>query len=153
MQNYTEKCPAYLTNTAGNYLHDSLSLVLDEAGYTLSKPQLRILLYLYEEDGLEQKLLRENVKLSKISVIKIINDLEEDNLVVRIPSENDMRNNRIFLTPLGKKLKSPLHALLDIHRNYIFAGFSEEELALYKKFLQRIIKNLTCEDCDTSNYL
>lgn len=143
MKDYTENCPAFLTNVAGNYLHEGLTKQLKESGLNLSKHQLRILFYIYEEDGIEQKRLREFIRLSKISLVKIINDLEEANIVVRVPSENDMRNNRIFLTSLGKKLKTPLLALVDAHRNQAFRGFSSEEIVLYRSMLKRIIKNLT----------
>ncbi|MHA2938901.1 MarR family winged helix-turn-helix transcriptional regulator [Vibrio sp. RC27] len=143
MKDYTDNCPAFLTNIVGNYLHQDLTNKLAESSYNLSKQQLRILFYLYEEDGLSQKQLMELIKLSKISLVKIINDLEEANVVVRVQSESDMRVNRIFLTPLGKKLKSPLLGLIDQHKADIFEGFTEEEIGLYVSLLQKVIVNIT----------
>jgi DNA-binding MarR family transcriptional regulator len=142
VKDYTDNCPAFLTNIAGNNLHAGLTERLENAGYTLSKPQLRILFYLYEEDGIEQKRMTELIRLSKISLVKLINDLEEANLVVRVQSEKDMRNNRIYLTSLGKKLKPSLYALVDQHKSVVFNGFSHEEIEIYKSMLQRMIKNM-----------
>jgi DNA-binding MarR family transcriptional regulator len=143
LKKYTDDCPAFMTNIVGNYLHEGISNKLVEAGYTVSKQQLRILFYLFEEDGIEQKRLRELIQLSKISLVKIINDLEEANIVVRIQSENDMRNNRIFLTSLGKKLRTPLLALVDQHKCEVFKGFSPEEIGLYLSMLKKMVKNMT----------
>lgn len=143
VKEYTDNCPAFLTNITGNHLHADLAKELELAGYTLPKQQLRILFYLYEENGIEQKRLCERIKLSKISLVKLINDLEAANIVVRVPSENDMRHNRIFLTSLGKKLKTPLLTLVDEHKRKIFDGFSPEEIELYRSMLKRMIHNLT----------
>jgi DNA-binding MarR family transcriptional regulator len=143
LNKYTEDCPAFLTNLAGNYLHEGLSLKLGEVDHSISKHQLRILFYLYEEDGLEQKRLRELIKLSKISLVKILNELEQANIVVRVPSENDMRNNRIFLTSLGKNLKNQLLDLVDQHKRNVFKGFSQKEIEIYRSMLKRMIGNMT----------
>ena len=141
LKNYTDNCPAFLTNIAGNYLSESLIRTLENSGYNLTKHESRILFYLYEKDGREQKQLRELIKLSKISLVKIINSLEEKNIVIRIPSENDARNNRIFLTSLGKKLREPLLGLIDEQRSKLFKGFNDEEIEIYIQFVQRLIKN------------
>lgn len=146
MSTCTNDSPAFLTNMAGNYLHEQLTKKLAESEFPVSKQQLRILFYLYEEDGIEQKRIKDYIKLSKISLVNIINGLEELNLVVRVPSETDMRNNRLFLTSLGKKLKLPLQAIVDEHRAVIFKGFSSEEMELYVSMLKRIIHNVTSSD-------
>lgn len=140
---YIDNCPAHLTNIAGNKLHDGLSNLLEEGGYTLSKPQIRILLYLFQQDGLEQKHLRNLIKLSKISVVKIINKLEEENLVLRVPNENDLRNNRLYLTPLAKKMKEPLLDLIDLHKSTAFKDISSADLNIFKSVLKKMLSNMT----------
>jgi DNA-binding MarR family transcriptional regulator len=145
LKEYTDNCPAFLTNIVGNYLHQELTNKLSESELNLSKQQLRILFYLYDEDGISQKQLLESIQLSKISLVKMINDLEEANIVVRVPSENDMRMNRIYLTPLGKKLKAPLLSLIDQHKKEVFKGFSQQEIDLYVSMLQRIVGNIVSQ--------
>lgn len=142
MKKYTDDCPAFMTNMVGNSLHVGLTKMLVEAGFTFSKQHLRILFYLYEEDGLEQKRILELIKLSKISLVKILNDLEEANIVVRVQSERDMRNNRIFLTSLGKKHRAQLLDLVDQHKSLVFTDFSPEEVDLYQSMLLRMFKNM-----------
>lgn len=140
---YTLNCPAHLTGVVDRRMRDVLMRRLRAAGYNMSGEQLHLLFYVFEEDGIGQKRLGELTKKSKIATVKAINLLEKNNLVVRIQDTEDLRNNNVYLTPLGKKIKEPLLAQVDQNTEEVFAGIDSEEIEAFKQTLKKMLKNIT----------
>jgi DNA-binding MarR family transcriptional regulator len=141
MSKYTDDCPAHLTSIAGALLEEGLSRKLKKSGYPVAKHHLRILFYVFEEDGIEQRCLLELVRRSKLSIVKGLNDLEKANIIVKIQSEGDLRSNRVYLTHLGKELKTTLLDLVDEHKREMFNNLSQEDMEAYLRVLRGIMKN------------
>ncbi len=81
--------------------------------------------------------------ISSASVGMSVKRLERAGLLVKQPDENDGRTTRLALTERGHKYaRAAREWEQSILRNK-FNGFSEEELAQYCGFLQRIKQNLT----------
>jgi DNA-binding MarR family transcriptional regulator len=142
-KNFTDDCPAYLIGLVDKHLRDSLMKSLKKEGYNLSGEQLNLLFYVFDNDGISQKNLTEMSKKKKFSAVKTINQLEEKHLVVRIQQSDDLRNNYIYLTALGKKLKEPVLELVEWHRSEAFAGVSDDDMAAYKRTLRQVMKNIS----------
>lgn len=142
-KNFTDDCPAHLTGLVDKHLREALLKRLKKEGYDLSGEQLNLLFYVFENDGISQKTLTESSKKKKFSAVKTINQLELKNIVVRIQQSDDLRNNYIYLTPLGKNLKGPLLELVEAHRTEVFNGVSDNNMALYKHILRQMMKNIT----------
>jgi DNA-binding MarR family transcriptional regulator len=140
---YTLDCPAHLTSVVDRRMRDCLKRKLQDGGFNLSGEQLHVLFYVFAEDGISQKRVGEFTRKSKIATVKAINLLERSNLVVRIPDANDLRNNKIYLTPLGKTVREPLLDLVDQNTEEVFKGISPEEITAYKQTLKKILKNVT----------
>jgi DNA-binding MarR family transcriptional regulator len=72
----------------------------------------------------------------------LIKPLEKKNLIVRVPSQADKRFRLIYLT---HKATSYREDLLDIAEHVIDEaerGISQQELAIFKKVMEQIIKNV-----------
>jgi DNA-binding MarR family transcriptional regulator len=139
---YTVNCPAHLTGVVDRRLREHLMSKLKAEGYSVSAEQLHLLFHVYEEDGISQKKLGELTNKSKIATVKAINLLEKNNLVVRVQDSDDLRNNNVYLTPLGKKIKQPLLDLVDQNTENAFRGLGDEEIEAYKQTLRKILKNI-----------
>lgn len=63
---------------------------------------------LWNEDGLPQQALADATYRDKPSTTRIIDNLEKEGMVKRIPSPTDRRSNLINLTSLGKELELPV---------------------------------------------
>jgi len=77
---------------------------LNEEGVPLTRVQLLLLLKLHEQDGQSQHSLAYITNRDKASLGRLINTLENKNLVARIPSKTDGRINHVYLTKHGKEL-------------------------------------------------
>jgi DNA-binding MarR family transcriptional regulator len=141
-KDYTVNCPAHLTGVVDRILRDALLKKLRAEGYSVSGEQLHLLFFIFDEDGISQKKLGELSRKSKIATVKAINLLEKNNLVVRIQDTEDLRNNKVYLTPLGKKIKKPLLKIVDQNTEEAFRGMSSDEIEAYKQTLRKIMKNI-----------
>ena len=139
---YTTSCPLYLTGVINKHLQEGLVKILKNDGLNISSQQVHLLLYIFEEDGVSQKRLSELTKMNKISVVKALNLLESNNFAVRIPNNDDQRNKNIYLTHEGKKIKQPVLDAIERHRKSVFAEVSHEETEIYKKVLNKMLKNM-----------
>ena len=70
------------------------------------------LVYLFNCDGNSQQEIAEKTYRDKVSITKIIDNLEKHELVFRVVDENDRRVKRIFLTKKGKALSSKIKSAL-----------------------------------------
>lgn len=111
-------------------------------GRGLSRSQWRLLAYVLRDEGMTQTELARALELERASVGQTIDTLEKKNFVERKKSPGDRRVWRIHSTPSGKRLVPELRDTIDEIEEQVFAGFSEEEIALLHQFLERIMTNL-----------
>lgn len=132
----------YLTGIADQYMRQGLIRKFKQTGYGITGEQWHILIYLYLNDGQMQKELSRLTGKSKVAIAKIINHLEESNLVVRIPNENDGRSKKVYLTPKGKKLEGIFVKIAKENLANAIKGLSPDDIETFKKSLRQIIANM-----------
>jgi len=111
-------------------------------GINITIEQWRTLFYLWTEDGINQQELALRAKKEKSTITRQIDALEKKKLIVRRSNGDDKRNKLIFLTEKGKTIESK--ALKSAQRITIQSEMEidKSELAVFKKVLGQIIKNL-----------
>lgn len=134
----------FLTNRVGRLLSNEVRKKLEEDGATQSvqPSHIGVLVDLWMQDGVCQQDLAVATIKDKGTITRVLNFLEQENLVVRVPDRNDKRNKLIYLTHKGKELK---HQLLPYAHQAICGatvGISEEELRICKDVLGKVYKNL-----------
>jgi DNA-binding MarR family transcriptional regulator len=90
--------------------------------------------------------MAEKTYKDKVSIKKLIDNLEKRKLVYRTIDETDKRIKRVHLTEKGREL---IPALREISQNSFeegFAGIDESDIKTFKKVLSEIVKNFTGED-------
>ena len=63
-------------------------------------------------------------------------------LIRRVQSETDKRKTLLFLTEKAHSLKGEYDSVSDEMGSIYYKGFSEEEIAQFEEYLDRIRKNL-----------
>jgi len=116
---------------------------LDEeiANYGLTAVQLDILMYLWQEDGMEQRTLQEHMSVTSATLTGIIDGVVERKLVERRLSLDDARVKQLFLTDTGRALHDQLGSSADDFERKILRSFSATEGALLREWLRRLAIN------------
>ncbi|MEL6635185.1 MAG: MarR family transcriptional regulator [Bacteroidota bacterium] len=137
-----EETLGYLVKRTGR----SMSKALREqfAAHDLELPieHWGILVHLWRQDGRSQRELADLVFKDKATITRAIAHLEKLNAVIRIPDNDDKRQNRVYLTHKGRSLQSVLFPIAQSVVEMGTRGISAEEIAICRSVLQRINENL-----------
>lgn len=101
-----------------------------------------ILMRLWEEDGVTQSWLAEQVCIEPPTMTKMLQRIEQQGLIVRRADENDARVSRVYLTPLGRSLQDAVEASWQRVETQAMDGLSREEQLLLRRLLLQVQANL-----------
>ncbi|BDD01606.1 MarR family transcriptional regulator [Persicobacter psychrovividus] len=122
-----------------NYLLDSQ---FSRAGFNITREQWSLLRLLWAEDGQSQQKLADRLMKNRASITSLIDNLEKQNLVVRVPNQKDKRSKLIYLTQQGRELKEPLADVFEATSQYCFRSISEENLETCMEVLLQVVRNI-----------
>lgn len=111
-------------------------------GFDLTKEQFVLLAHLYHQDGLMQKDLAFITERNKGSLARLVSTAEKKNLVARIPSTEDKRVNRIYLTKHGRCVFEKLKPVIEECEQKLQKGLTKKEIKMTIAVLQKIQKNI-----------
>jgi len=119
---------------------ESLELPVNLTGARFT---LLLTLYFARDNLLAQNEISRELSVSRTNITNLIDGLERDGLVERVPNPADRRVSYARLTDTGRwaclevlpEMTRFLHDLLD--------GFAPEETAQFKEYLYRVQRNLT----------
>jgi DNA-binding MarR family transcriptional regulator len=97
-----------------------------------------VLSRLWEEDGLNQQQISESSNVAKPNISNYCDQLEKNNLIVRVPDPTDRRNHKLFLTNKGKTYKNICQQLAVQANNETLEKLSQEESRLFFELLMKI---------------
>ena len=97
-----------ITQQVSKGLGRILEKKFDEAGYSVNAAQWSVISYLNYNNYSSQKNISRFLGVNKVMTKRIIDRLEREDYVKRLPSKDDKRYNRIELTNKGKKLYNEL---------------------------------------------
>ena len=108
----------------------------------LYRGQPPVLFAPWNQDGLTHSELAEKLEITPATVTRMIQRMEKTGFVQRKPDASDQRISRVYLTEAGRAVHSKLQSVRDRMEVEYFAGFSNEELVMLRRFLLRIYENL-----------
>ena len=124
-------------------MHMYISNVFQKNNIQVTKEQWVVLKILHEDNnGLIQNDLACITGRNKASLTRLINVMEKNNLVARIPSKTDARKNLIFITKNGKQLFLKMKPLMLQSINNLQQGISPEEKEIFINVMRKIQNNL-----------
>lgn len=118
-------------------------VLLQKAGIReFNGAQGRILYVLWQEDGLPIIELAKRTGLAKTTLTGMLDRMDEKGFLVRVTDAKDRRMLRIFLTAKAKILSDRYQQVSDEMSQIFYKGFSDEEIASFEKFLEKVLGNL-----------
>ena len=120
-----------------------ISDVFQKNNIQVTKEQWILLKILNEDkDGIVQNELAFITERNKASLTRLINVMEKNNLVVRIPSKEDSRKNLIYTTKTGKQLFLKMKPLMLNSLEILQNGITDEEKKTVINVMTKIQNNL-----------
>ncbi len=104
--------------------------------------QGRILYVLWQRDGVPMSELSKQTGLAMTSLTSMIDRMEAAALVRRERSREDRRKILIFLTKNARALEGDYNEVTNEMDAAYYRGFSEEEVAQFEGYLQRVLSNV-----------
>ena len=114
---------------------------LNEIG--LHVGQEMFLTALWEQEGITQSELAEQLLLQPATVTNTLRRLERDGLVDRRTDPDDQRVSRVYVTGKGRALEAPVRGKWSQLESESFAGLSAEERMLLRRLLLQVYRNLS----------
>ena len=108
----------------------------------VTRPQWQVLVTLNRHEGVNQGGLAELLDVEPITVCRMVDRLQEADLVERRPDPSDRRSWRLFLTDKAAALLAQLQPLGEQLETEAFEGISSEERAAVWATLGRLRSNL-----------
>ncbi len=113
-----------------------------ESGLDISLDQWIVLGPIWQLESASQKELGEICLKDKTNITRIIDALEEKNLVVRIEDQIDHRIKRVVLTNAGKQLFFDVLPIMEKTREEVRKDIPDRDVDTFKIVLSKILENL-----------
>jgi len=104
--------------------------------------QPKLLALIKANEGVTQKELAERNFVKPASITEMLNKLEANQYVYRIPDESDKRIMRVYLTKEGRNLANRSERFIKGLTLKLFDGFTEDELRIFVKLTDKMRNNL-----------
>jgi len=113
------------------------------AALGVTRAQWRLLAHLSRDPGQRQVELADRMDIEPITLCRIVDRLEESELVERRRDPADRRAWQLYLTNKAEPLVERLRRLADELSEEVFSGLDEAELTAVRSALARIRSNLS----------
>lgn len=109
----------------------------------LTRSQGQVLVYLADNEGIQQGTLAEKIGVEPITLTRILDRLEEAGLIERLPYRADRRVRLLRLTPAARPLIDDIVAIVALTQGEAMAGVTDEDRDRLLGILSRMKANLT----------
>lgn len=117
-------------------------------GIGVTRPQWQVLTTLRRHEGSKQASLADMLDIEPITLCRIVDRLQEADLVERRRDPTDRRAWQLFLTPRAETLLNELRPMGQEVMAIALEGFSKSERDALRKALHRIRQNLARRSVD-----
>lgn len=126
-----------------NYSHFQKDVFENLKSSGLSIGQPKILDYLSEHNGANQKEIANGCNIEPGSLTSVLNRMENKQLIERRMLNNNRRSYHIYLTEDGKTLQKEVSRTFDELEKIAFNNFSKDEQESFMEMFNKIYFNLT----------
>ena len=112
------------------------------APFNLAPEQNLIMMLLWEQDGLNQNEIAEQLNKDKTNIARMVFNLEQKGFIRRICSEQDRRSLKVYLTDEGKELGNHVIPIAEEFHEIVCKGISNEELQEVRRILLKMCANV-----------
>lgn len=104
--------------------------------------QGKILYVLWQKDNISIVELSKSVGLAKTTLTSMLDRMEENGLIKRLPDANDRRKSILILTDHARGLQEKYEQVSQKMNDIYYQGFCEEEIVEFEQYLHRILNNI-----------
>lgn len=104
-----------------------------------SATQIAALFYLMENDGCLLVDLSRELLQNKSAITTLVERMEKNGLLQKVPSPTDKRASQLFLTTKGRELGINALPFVAAYDRALAEGFSKDELDVIARFLDTVI--------------
>jgi MarR family transcriptional regulator, organic hydroperoxide resistance regulator len=112
----------------------------------INSGQGRILFALWQEDGIPISRLSSRTQLEKSTLTAMLDRLEADGLIERVPSREDRRKILIRSTEKNRKLESKYLAVSRAMSGIFYGDWGKNEITEFEGKLMNLLDNLMREE-------
>lgn len=112
----------------------------------LSEGRLGLMFWLRRQGEVALSDVADGLTVSPRNVTGLVDNLERDGLVERVPDETDRRSVRARLTPKGRQLIDSIWEEAMAQQTPLLEGFTPEDLGLLRHLLLRVVENIRTEE-------
>jgi DNA-binding MarR family transcriptional regulator len=134
---------SFITGKASTAIARRLQKNFKQAGIEITIEQWSVLYHLWKQEGQSQQQLCEATFRDKPSITRLVDNLEKQRLVKRVPSKEDRRINLIYLTKEALNLQEKTMALANKTLNEALEGVTIGQIEMAKEVLQKVYNNLS----------
>lgn len=98
-----------------------------ERGLPLNRSEAQVLVYVDREQGMSQAQLAEQLDLEAISLVRLVDSLQEAGLIERRPHPHDRRMRTLWLTEAAQPILAQVMAVRAEVRAQAMAGMSDAD--------------------------
>ena len=136
-------------------LNDYISIVIHQTDLSLTSyvkmklaplniapEQNLIMMLLWEKDGRTQNEIAEKLYKDKTNIARMASNLESKGFIRRVPSKEDRRSLKLYLTDKGKELGHNVIPIAEEFNRQVCDGITDEELKELRRILSKMCDNV-----------
>jgi DNA-binding MarR family transcriptional regulator len=100
-------------------------------------------MFLRDNNAANQTKINEFFLFNKATITKIVTHLEEYNYVNRVVSENDRRENGIYLTDKGRDILPSITDVLKGWEHILIDNITSVDIEKVRSILAKMVENIT----------
>ena len=135
-----EDHPGILLKKAARLFEQVANKKLDTLGVTHA--QTVILIRLWERDGKNQMELAKSAGLDQSTVVRLLDRMERDELIVRVQNKDDRRVFNFYLTEKAKKACQKLEAYSNSITEIAHESLSKKDIEKLTQLISTVVDNL-----------
>ena len=136
-----EHCVGLMTNNIAKLIADSFNERLKSSGVTWV--QWTALFYIGKFVSINQKVLSDKMMVRGSTIVRLIDRMERDNLIMRVRDLEDRRNINLVLTENGGKIRAKLLPVGEQMSQILLKDISDKEIQCFKRVLNKLQENLS----------
>lgn len=140
IRQFEQESPMRMVSRLNRLHQTSLAGRLSAIG--IARGSLPFVIEVLCNEGIIQEDISRNLSIDRAATARALQQLEEEGFVVREEDPKDRRRKRVRATEKARGLSDDVVAILEKHREILFAGFDGREQALFLSMLGRMTENM-----------
>ncbi|NOY36271.1 MAG: winged helix-turn-helix transcriptional regulator [Chlorobi bacterium] len=134
----------YLIGETARLVHKQITIIFTKRGFDVTAEQFGVLALLWYKEGVKQQYIADHLNRDKTTITRIIKNMMNRDLIVKVPDKLDKRNKLIYLTPKGKALQKEMVESSGLIYYQALQNIPPEKIETCLSILRQIMKNLQC---------